>query len=77
MMPANQVSDIARPSRSIAEIPRVIMNIALRDDCINLCHMNAQSLCARQMSKLDEFRNCFVNSKVDIGHSLRNGNMVK
>lgn len=66
MMPGDQGIDIARTNRSIASIPRVVMNVALRDDCINICHMNAQSLCARQLSKLDEFKECFTNSKLDL-----------
>lgn len=65
-MPGSQDNGITRSQRSIADIPRVVMNVALREDCINLCHLNAQSLCARQLSKFDEFKNCFLNSKVDI-----------
>lgn len=66
MMPGSLSSNDARASLSIAEIPRVVMNVALPDDLINLCHLNAQSLCARQLGKLDEFKSCFVNSKLDI-----------
>lgn len=42
------------------------MKVALRNDCINLCHMNAQSLCARQSTKFDEFKSCFTDSKLDL-----------
>ncbi|XP_058833430.1 uncharacterized protein LOC131691217 [Topomyia yanbarensis] len=66
MMLVNHFNDNARAQRSVVNIPRVVMNVALRDDCINLCHINAQSLCARRLSKLDEFKICFTNSKVDI-----------
>lgn len=66
MMPVSHTTNIARTQSSIADIPRAVMNVALRDDCLNLCHLNAQSLCARQLSKLDEFKRCFANSKVDL-----------
>lgn len=66
MMPVDEASNVARTQGSIAVIPRVVMNIVLRDDCLNLCHLNAQSLCARQLSKFEEFKNCFTESKVDI-----------
>lgn len=64
-MSANQIN-IARTGQGIADIPRAVMNVALLDDCLNVCHMNVQSLCARQLSKFNEFKQCFVNSKVDI-----------
>lgn len=47
-------------------IPRIVMNCALRTDNLNVCHVNIQSLCARQLSKLNEFIMCFHNSKIDI-----------
>lgn len=66
MMSVSQISDVAHSNTSIANIPRAVMNVALRNDCINLCHMNVQSLCARQLSKFDETKNCFINSKLDL-----------
>lgn len=47
-------------------IPRVVMNCALRSNNLNVCHINIQSLCARQLSKFNEFKECFYNSKIDI-----------
>lgn len=66
MMPVSQDINIARSIRGIANIPRAVMNAALPDNSINICHMNAQSLCARQSSKFEEFKTCFVNSKIDL-----------
>lgn len=50
----------------IACIPRVVMNCALPSDKLNLCHINIQSLCARQMTKFNELKLCVVDSKIDI-----------
>lgn len=65
-MPDSHTNEIARANVRSAVIPRAVINAALRSDCINLCHINIQSLCARQMSKFDEFKMCFTDSKVDI-----------
>lgn len=64
-MPGSQ-RDVAHAVEGVVNIPRVVMNVALPNDFINICHLNAQSLCARQLGKLDEFRYCFINSKLDI-----------
>lgn len=64
-MSVNQIN-IARTGQGIADIPRAVMNVALLDDCLNVCHMNVQSLCARQLSKFNEFKHCFASSNVDI-----------
>lgn len=58
--------NIARTGRGISNIPRAVMNVALLEDYLNVCHMNVQSLCARQLSKFNEFKRCFASSKVDI-----------
>lgn len=42
------------------------MNVALLGDRINMCHLNVQSLCARQMSKFNELKSCFIDSKLDL-----------
>lgn len=47
-------------------IPRVVMNCALDSDYLNICHANIQSICARELSKFEEFKLCFHNSKVDV-----------
>lgn len=47
-------------------IPKVVMRTALLSDKLNICHTNVQSLCARQLNKLDEFKICFENSNIDI-----------
>lgn len=47
-------------------IPRIVMNCALKTNNLNICHVNIQSLCARQMSKFDEFKMCFYDSKIDV-----------
>lgn len=47
-------------------IPRAVLNAALFHDKLNLCHGNAQSLCARNSTKLDEVRNVLSDSKVEI-----------
>lgn len=66
MMLDNHSDHIARTTGNISTIPRAVMHAALRSDSLNVCHINVQSLCARQMSKFDEFKSCFVNSKVDL-----------
>lgn len=53
-------------ARMAEGIPRAVMNAALSSNNLNICHLNIQSLCARQMSKFCEFRDCFENSKIDI-----------
>lgn len=47
-------------------IPRAVMHAALRDDCLNICHMNVQSICSRKLSKFNEFKSCFQDGKVDL-----------
>lgn len=47
-------------------IPRVVMSCALDSKYLNVCHVNIQSLCARQLSKFEEFKLCFHNSAIDI-----------
>lgn len=56
----------ATPSQLNCFIPRVVMNCALDSSKLNICHLNAQSICARQLSKFNEFKICFSNSKVSI-----------
>lgn len=63
---ADLVNDNARTNNGISYIPRAVMHSALDNNNINLCHVNIQSLCARQMSKFNEFKMCFTNSKIDI-----------
>lgn len=47
-------------------IPRVVMSCALDSKYLNVCHVNIQSLCARQLSKFVEFKLCFYSSNIDI-----------
>lgn len=47
-------------------IPRIVMNCALLSDKLNICHINIQSICARQMSKFNELKLCISDSKLDI-----------
>lgn len=47
-------------------IPRAVMNACLIDDKLNICHINVQSLCARRLSKFEELKQNFIDSKVDI-----------
>ena len=65
-MPDNQSDYIVRTNESFSNIPRAVMQAALRSDNINVCHINVQSLYAHQMSKFDEFKSCFLNGKIDL-----------
>lgn len=47
-------------------IPGAVLNAALFSGKLNLCHGNAQSLCARKSTKLDEIKDLLQNSKVSI-----------
>lgn len=47
-------------------IPGAVMNAALPLGKMNICHANAQSLCARKSSKLDEVKDILRNSKVSV-----------
>lgn len=51
---------------SVVCIPRIVMNCALLSDKLNICHINIQSICARQMSKFNELKLCISDSKLDI-----------
>ncbi|XP_053692551.1 uncharacterized protein LOC128741001 [Sabethes cyaneus] len=54
------------PNYTSTNIPAAVLNAALIPGKLNICHGNAQSLCARQSSKLDEVRNVLVNSKIEV-----------
>lgn len=60
------MQDNQRHALSNSCIPRVVMNSVLDVNFLNICHVNVQSICARQMSKFSEFKMCFENSKIDI-----------
>lgn len=47
-------------------ITKAVMNSVFRADKLNICHINVQSLCAREFSKFEELKSLFVNSKADI-----------
>lgn len=47
-------------------IPRAVFNTVLDKNAINICHINVQSLCARNFSKFHELKANFFNSKMDI-----------
>lgn len=47
-------------------IPKAVLNTILSDNKLNLCHINVQSLCARRLSKFEELKSTFSNSKLDI-----------
>lgn len=47
-------------------IPGAVLNAALYGEKLNICHGNAQSLCARNSSKLDEVRDLLTGSKVAV-----------
>lgn len=47
-------------------IPGAVLNTALYGEKLNICHGNAQSLCARNSSKLDEVRDLLTGSKVAV-----------
>ena len=53
-------------SHTSANIPGAVLNAVLLPGKLNICHGNAQSLCARKFSKLDEVRNVVLGSKVEI-----------
>lgn len=63
-MPVDTVN--APANTSIACIPRVVMNCALPSDKLNICHINIQSLCARNLSKFNELKLVVLDSKLDI-----------
>lgn len=47
-------------------IPRIVLNAALQPEFLNICHMNVQSLTARNFSKFHELKLNFTDSKVDV-----------
>lgn len=47
-------------------IPCAVLNAALIQDKLNICHGNAQSICARKFNKLDEVRTVLIGSKIEI-----------
>lgn len=47
-------------------IPRVVLNAALKNEFLNICHLNVQSLIARSFSKFQELKLNFSDSKVDV-----------
>lgn len=47
-------------------IPRAVINSALVDGKLNICHINVQSLCARNFSKFEELKRTIENSKLDV-----------
>lgn len=47
-------------------IPGAVLNAALPSGKLNVCHGNAQSLCARKSTKLDEVKDLLCNSKISI-----------
>lgn len=47
-------------------IPRIVMNAALTNEFLNICHVNVQSLIARNFTKFHELKQTFVDSKIDI-----------
>lgn len=63
MLANNRIAPNANLSSSI---PSIVMNCAMESDKINICHLNVQSMCARNLSKLEEFKICFTNSKSNI-----------
>lgn len=64
-MSDNMLNNVSS-NEGIYHIPRAVMNAALRKDFLNICHMNVQSICSRQLSKFNEFTSCFHNGKVDL-----------
>lgn len=46
-------------------IPKIILNTALKKEFLNICHINVQSLAARNFSKFHELKLNFIDSKVD------------
>lgn len=51
---------------TLTNIPGAVLNAVLVSGKFNICHGNAQSLCARKMNKLDEVRLALIKSKVEI-----------
>lgn len=47
-------------------IPRAVMNSVLKTGKLNICHINVQSLCARQLTKFEELKATFEESRADI-----------
>lgn len=47
-------------------IPGTVLNAVLLSGKLNICHGNAQSLCAHNLNKLDEVRLVLSGSKVEI-----------
>ena len=47
-------------------IPGAVINAVLISGKLNICHGNAQSLCARKTSKLDEVKLLLENSKIGL-----------
>lgn len=53
-------------SHTSTNIPGAVMNAVLPFGKLNICHANAQSLCARKSTKLDEVKDLLHNSKVSV-----------
>lgn len=53
-------------SHAHTNIPGAVLNAALFPGKLNICHGNAQSLCARKFLKLEEVRHLLSGSKIDI-----------
>lgn len=49
-----------------ALIPRAVLRSALDSKCLNVCHINVQSLTARKLSKFNELKMNLTDSKLDI-----------
>lgn len=47
-------------------IPGIVMKATLCPEKLSICSMNSQSICARKLSKLDELRQIFSISNVDV-----------
>lgn len=53
-------------STTLANIPGAVLNAVLISGKLNVCHANAQSICARRSSKLDEVKLLLKDSKVEL-----------
>ncbi|XP_055543328.1 uncharacterized protein LOC129728882 [Wyeomyia smithii] len=53
-------------SHTLTSIPGAVMNAVLLPGKLNVCHGNAQSICARRSAKLDEVKNLLQGSKHDL-----------
>lgn len=66
MLPPTFFSMPSLNNHTLTNIPGAVMNAVLLPGKLNVCHGNAQSICARRSTKMEEVSNMLLNSVVSI-----------